>query len=138
MMHTHGSIKRLVVVVGLLTALVTILQSAAPCHGSPVMLDKLFGFAAYQPTYAGGGYGGNQYGYYGGGGGGGGGGASHGATGTGFGGGYHHRASPPAATSSHKRQAKGRDYKDICRVVNPAPYALPGRAPYPAAPFCPY
>ncbi|KFB38856.1 AGAP013348-PA-like protein [Anopheles sinensis] len=111
------TLRRLVTMA--LALLVAILQ-CFPCGGSPVMLDKLFGFAAYQPTYSGGGYGSNQYGYYGGGGGG------------GYGGHQH------APTSSHKRQAKGRDYKDICRVVNPAPYALPGRAPYPAAPFCPY
>ncbi|XP_052863665.1 uncharacterized protein LOC128270300 [Anopheles cruzii] len=94
------------------------------CDASPVLLDKLFGFAAYQPSYSGGGYGGNQYyygGYYGAGGGEGG-----------------HVPRPTTASQSHKRQAKGRNYKDICRVVNPAPYASPGRAPYPAAPFCPY
>uniref|UniRef100_A0A182N061 VM domain-containing protein n=1 Tax=Anopheles dirus TaxID=7168 RepID=A0A182N061_9DIPT len=124
-MYTHGPIARLVAVTAALTALVAILQCPAPCHSSPVMLDKLFGFAAYQPTYGGGGYGGNQYGY--GGGGGSGSVPSYGS---------YHRAT--TASSGHKRQAKGRDYKDICRVVNPAPYALPGRAPYPAAPFCPY
>uniref|UniRef100_A0A182MQQ4 VM domain-containing protein n=1 Tax=Anopheles culicifacies TaxID=139723 RepID=A0A182MQQ4_9DIPT len=126
-MNTVSSVRRLVVM-AMLVVLVALLHCPTPCQTSPVMLDKLFGFAAYQPTYSGGGYGGNQYGYYGGGGGGG-----SSSTGTGFGG--HHRAT---ATSGHKRQAKGRDYKDICRVVNPAPYALPGRAPYPAAPFCPY
>ncbi|EGK96402.1 AGAP013348-PA [Anopheles gambiae str. PEST] len=120
------SIGRLVAL-ALLAVLLALLQCSAPCQASPVMLDKLFGFAAYQPTYSGGGYGGNQYGYYGGGGG--------SASGTGYG--SHHRPTASSATS-HKRQAKGRDYKDICRVVNPAPYALPGRAPYPAAPFCPY
>ncbi|XP_053678817.1 uncharacterized protein LOC128729187 [Anopheles nili] len=119
-----GSIWRLVTMVTLALVL-ALFQCPAPCLGSPVMLDKLFGFAAYQPTYSGGGYGGNQYAYYGGGGGSG--------NGAGFSG--HHRAT---TSSGHKRQAKGRDYKDICRVVNPAPYALPGRAPYPAAPFCPY
>uniref|UniRef100_A0AAG5DX02 VM domain-containing protein n=1 Tax=Anopheles atroparvus TaxID=41427 RepID=A0AAG5DX02_ANOAO len=115
------SVRRLLaMVLGLLMALLQFPTSG----GTPVMLDKLFGFAAYQPTY-GGGYGTNQYGYYGG--------SSGGSSGgAGFGG-------PQRATaSSHKRQAKGRNYKDICRVVNPAPYALPGRAPYPAAPFCPY
>ncbi|XP_058063680.1 uncharacterized protein LOC131213621 [Anopheles bellator] len=96
------------------------------CEASPVLLDKLFGFAAYQPSYSGGGYGGNQYygGYYG--------------TGGGEGGYAGVQRPATAASTSHKRQAKGRNYKDICRVVNPAPYASPGRAPYPAAPFCPY
>ncbi|XP_055523858.1 uncharacterized protein LOC129717754 [Wyeomyia smithii] len=81
---------------------------------TPILLDKLFGFAAYQPSYSGGGYGGNQHGYY----------------GTG-GGGYH---SGPTS----KRKPQGRSYKDICRVVNPTQYALPGSVSYPAAPFCPY
>uniref|UniRef100_A0A182P1N4 VM domain-containing protein n=1 Tax=Anopheles epiroticus TaxID=199890 RepID=A0A182P1N4_9DIPT len=126
-MRTVTSSLRRLAALALLATLLVLLQCPAPCQASPVMLDKLFGFAAYQPTYSGGGYGGNQYGYYGGGGGGGG-------SGTVGHNGYH-RAT---ASSGHKRQAKGRDYKDICRVVNPAPYALPGRAPYPAAPFCPY
>lgn len=30
----------------------------------------------------------------------------------------------------------GRSYKDICRVVNPAPHAFPGKFPYPAVPIC--
>uniref|UniRef100_A0A182JVS6 VM domain-containing protein n=1 Tax=Anopheles christyi TaxID=43041 RepID=A0A182JVS6_9DIPT len=124
-MYTAVTSIRRLVATALLVLLIALLHCPAPCQSSPVMLDKLFGFAAYQPTYSGGGYGGNQYGYYGGGGG--------SATGTGYG--SHHRAT---ASAGHKRQAKGRDYKDICRVVNPAPYALPGRAPYPAAPFCPY
>ncbi|XP_053681838.1 uncharacterized protein LOC128732581 [Sabethes cyaneus] len=81
---------------------------------TPVLLDKLFGFAAYQPTYSGYGYGGNQYGYY----------------GTGGGG--------PGSGPTHRRKPKGRSYKDICRVVNPTQYALPGSAAFPAAPFCPY
>uniref|UniRef100_A0A2M4AS48 Putative secreted protein n=2 Tax=Anopheles triannulatus TaxID=58253 RepID=A0A2M4AS48_9DIPT len=113
----------------LVMAVVGLLALTRTTDASPVLLDKLFGFAAYQPTYSGGGYSGNQYyGYYGGGGGGGG-----SNSGSGFG--AVARATSP---SSQKRQAKGRDYKDICRVVNPAPYAMPGRAPYPAAPFCPY
>ncbi|CAH1396390.1 unnamed protein product [Nezara viridula] len=29
-------------------------------------------------------------------------------------------------------------YKTSCRIINPDPYAFPGRAPYPAQPFCPY
>uniref|UniRef100_A0A2M4CIT2 Putative secreted protein n=1 Tax=Anopheles darlingi TaxID=43151 RepID=A0A2M4CIT2_ANODA len=123
MHHTPSTLVALLVV-----AVIGLLALTRTTDASPVLLDKLFGFAAYQPTYSGGGYGGNQYyGYYGGGGGGGG-----GNSGSGFGG------TRATSASSQKRQAKGRDYKDICRVVNPAPYAMPGRAPYPAAPFCPY
>lgn len=96
----------------LLAALLLLISSMV--HTSPVLLDKLFGFAAYQPSYSGGGsgggYGGNQYGYYGGGG-----------------------SSPTA-----KARPKGRSYKDICRVLNPTPYALPGSIPSAGAPFCPY
>lgn len=93
-----------------LTALLSLLLLTEVVLASPVLFDKLF--AAYQPTYSGG-YGGNQYGYYYGSGGGG-------------------------SSPTHKRKPKGRSYKDICRVVNPTPYALPGSVPYPAAPFCPY
>uniref|UniRef100_A0A2M4C3I4 Secreted protein n=1 Tax=Anopheles marajoara TaxID=58244 RepID=A0A2M4C3I4_9DIPT len=123
MYHTPSALLAL-----LLMAVVGLFTLTRTTDASPVLLDKLFGFAAYQPAYSGGGYGGNQYyGYYGGGGGG-----HTGGGGTGFGG------TRATSASSQKRQAKGRDYKDICRVVNPAPYAMPGRAPYPAAPFCPY
>ncbi|EJY57440.1 AAEL017139-PA [Aedes aegypti] len=94
-----------------LSTLLSLLLLTEVVLASPV-LDKLFGFAAYQPGYSGYGYGGNQYGYYSSGGGG------------------------PSPT--HKKKPKGRSYKDICRVVNPTPYALPGSVPYPAAPFCPY
>uniref|UniRef100_A0A1Q3FPM3 Putative conserved secreted protein n=1 Tax=Culex tarsalis TaxID=7177 RepID=A0A1Q3FPM3_CULTA len=95
-----------------------LLLMAAMVRASPVLLDKLFGFAAYQPSYSGGGggggYGGNHYGYYGGGGGGG------------------------AVSRTPKPRSKGRSYKDICRVLNPTPYALPGSIPSAGAPFCPY
>uniref|UniRef100_A0A182FJ33 Uncharacterized protein n=2 Tax=Anopheles albimanus TaxID=7167 RepID=A0A182FJ33_ANOAL len=124
MYHTPSALLTVLVV-----AVVGLLALTRTTDASPVLLDKLFGFAAYQPAYSGGGYGGNQYyGYYSGGGGS----APTGGGGTGFGG------TRATGASSQKRQAKGRDYKDICRVVNPAPYAMPGRAPYPAAPFCPY
>lgn len=37
---------------------------------------------------------------------------------------------------------QGRDgkerWKQICRTINPDPYAFPGRVPYPAAPICPW
>ncbi|XP_058813890.1 uncharacterized protein LOC131677841 [Topomyia yanbarensis] len=96
-----------------LTTLLSLLLLTELTLASPVLLDKLFGFAAYQPSNSGYGYGGNQYGYY-------------GAGGSG------------AASTTHNRKPKGRSYKEICRVVNPTPYALPGRVPFPAAPFCPY
>ncbi|CAH0765130.1 unnamed protein product [Bemisia tabaci] len=28
-------------------------------------------------------------------------------------------------------------YNALCKVLNPDPYAFPGKIPYPAAPFCP-
>lgn len=95
----------------LLSALLSLLLLTELVEATPVLLDKLFGFAAYQPANSGG-YGGNQYGYY------------------GTGGGSY--------TPTQKRKPKGRSYKDICRVVNPTPYALPGSVPFPGAPFCPY
>lgn len=94
-----------------LSALLSVLLLTEVILATPVLFDKLFGFAAYQPTYSGG-YGGNSYGYYGAGGG--------------------------SPSPTHKRKSKGRSYKDICRVVNPTPYALPGSVASPGAPFCPY
>lgn len=35
------------------------------------------------------------------------------------------------------RSGKDR-YKALCKVINPDPYAFPGKIPYPAAPLCPY
>lgn len=98
----------------LATLAAMLLLVTAMVHATPVLLDKLFGFAAYQPSYSGGGggYGGNQYGYYGGGGG--------------------------AVSRTAKPRPKGRSYKEICRVLNPTPYALPGSIPAAGAPFCPY
>lgn len=31
---------------------------------------------------------------------------------------------------------RGRSYKDICRAVNPAPYAFPNMMIYPSVPIC--
>jgi hypothetical protein len=31
---------------------------------------------------------------------------------------------------------RGRSYKDICRAINPAPYAFPNKIPYPSVPIC--
>ncbi|KAK2587143.1 hypothetical protein KPH14_002901 [Odynerus spinipes] len=40
------------------------------------------------------------------------------------------------------RQRQGRGgkerWKEICRTINPNPFAFPGRVPYPAAPVCPW
>ena len=32
-----------------------------------------------------------------------------------------------------ERKRGGRTYKEICRAINPAPYALPNKIPYPSA-----
>lgn len=39
-----------------------------------------------------------------------------------------------------RRQGKGgkERWKEICRTINPDPYASAGRVPYPAAPVCPW
>jgi hypothetical protein len=34
------------------------------------------------------------------------------------------------------QKPKGRSYKDICRAINPAPYAFPNKIPYPSVPIC--
>lgn len=39
-------------------------------------------------------------------------------------------------TRRYKTTKAGRSYKDICRVVNPAPYAFPNKFPYPSVPVC--
>lgn len=31
---------------------------------------------------------------------------------------------------------RGRSFKDICRAINPAPYAYPNKIPYPSVPIC--
>jgi hypothetical protein len=31
---------------------------------------------------------------------------------------------------------KGRTYKEICRAINPAPYAFPNKVPFPSVPVC--
>ncbi|XP_055586298.1 uncharacterized protein LOC129738970 [Uranotaenia lowii] len=99
-----------------------VLLVAESILASPILFDKLFGFAAYQPTYggagygAGGGYGGNSYGYY----------------PVSGGGGI------AAPTQKARKPKTGRSYKEICRVINPTPYALPGSIPAAGAPFCPY
>lgn len=36
----------------------------------------------------------------------------------------------------HTQKPRGRSYKDICRAVNPAPYAFPNKIPYPSVPIC--
>lgn len=31
---------------------------------------------------------------------------------------------------------RGRSFKEICRAINPAPYAFPNKIPYPSVPIC--
>lgn len=40
---------------------------------------------------------------------------------------------------SRRQQGKrgGERWKEICRTINPDPYAFPGRIPYPSVPICP-
>ncbi|KAI5694217.1 hypothetical protein M8J75_012911 [Diaphorina citri] len=45
---------------------------------------------------------------------------------------------PTPARQNERTGRSGKDrYKALCKVINPDPYAFPGRIPYPAAPFCP-
>lgn len=34
------------------------------------------------------------------------------------------------------QKPRGRSYKEICRAVNPAPFAYPNKIPYPSVPIC--
>jgi hypothetical protein len=46
---------------------------------------------------------------------------------------------PSASRRSQQRPKTtkaGRSYKDICRVINPNPYAFPNKVPFPSAPVC--
>lgn len=49
-------------------------------------------------------------------------------------GGYKHTQTIKKRPRTEK--PRGRSYKDICRAVNPAPYAFPNRIPYPSVPIC--
>ncbi|CRK88988.1 CLUMA_CG002548, isoform A [Clunio marinus] len=42
----------------------------------------------------------------------------------------------PARRRPATPKPRGRSYKDICRAVNPAPYAFPNKIPYPSVPIC--
>lgn len=44
--------------------------------------------------------------------------------------------SNPTRTASWNSKPKGRTYAEICRQVNPAPYALPNKLPFPSVPVC--
>ena len=56
---------------------------------------------------------------------------------------YGSRNSGYNANGRNQQYREGRGggkerWKQICRTVNPDPYAFAGRAPYPAAPVCPW
>jgi hypothetical protein len=38
--------------------------------------------------------------------------------------------------TTRTEKPRGRSYKDICRAINPAPYAFPNKIPYPSVPIC--
>jgi hypothetical protein len=44
----------------------------------------------------------------------------------------------PTTTRRRPRTEKprGRTFKEICRAINPAPYAFPNKIPYPSVPIC--
>lgn len=42
----------------------------------------------------------------------------------------------PTRAVAKSPKPKGRTYTEICRQVNPAPYALPNRLPFPSVPVC--
>lgn len=42
----------------------------------------------------------------------------------------------PTRAVARSPKPKGRTYTEICRQVNPAPYALPNRLPFPSVPVC--
>lgn len=42
-------------------------------------------------------------------------------------------SSYPTKQRTHK---EGRSYKEICKAINPSPYAFPGKSPFPAVPVC--
>lgn len=56
--------------------------------------------------------------------------------------GYHQRSFGTTRTpvarypAARTQKPKGRSYKDICRAVNPAPFAFPNKLPYPSVPIC--
>lgn len=51
--------------------------------------------------------------------------------------GYHQRSFGTTRTPVARTQKpKGRSYKEICRAVNPAPFAFPNKLPYPSVPIC--
>lgn len=49
---------------------------------------------------------------------------------------YPNYNSYQTSTTKKRAQKEGRSYKEICRAINPAPYAFPGKAPFPAVPVC--
>ena len=42
----------------------------------------------------------------------------------------------PTRTAARNPKPKGRTYSEICRQVNPAPYAFPNKLPFPSVPVC--
>lgn len=49
---------------------------------------------------------------------------------------------PPSYKNQQYRRRQGKAgkerWKEICRTINPNPYAFPGQVPYPSAPVCPW
>lgn len=40
--------------------------------------------------------------------------------------------------SKRRQEKRGEErWKEICRMINPDPYAFPDRVPYPSVPICP-
>lgn len=50
--------------------------------------------------------------------------------------GYHQRSFGTTRAPAKTQKPKGRSYKEICRAVNPAPFAFPNKLPYPSVPIC--
>jgi hypothetical protein len=42
----------------------------------------------------------------------------------------------PTRRRPQTQKPRGRSYKEICRAINPAPYAFPNKIPYPSVPVC--
>jgi hypothetical protein len=42
----------------------------------------------------------------------------------------------PSYPTKQRPQKEGRSYKEICKAINPSPYAFPGKLPFPSVPVC--
>lgn len=54
----------------------------------------------------------------------------------GYNNGYNDYNPKPTRTVARNPKPKGRTYSEICRQVNPAPYSMPGKLPFPSVPVC--